>query len=335
MAMVLVIGFSPLSGAIASQSDVDTVYRITAFSLLIVGAYAVAQFAFGLYETEIQGLNIAWGESFRSKLIAKSGVLVKYPSTYQNGNLAGSFLAIGIPFVLSWKPASVNLGMLKIIGCIFGIAGLFLSGARASLLPFAVLIPFMLWTWLKQQESYRKQILIIAFLLLAIGFMIIYVLFAHSQALLFMFDRYIVQTLSDPTATGRLPMWSNFFQRISQLSSVESVQFVVKGFPWTYGLGQEGLLYILSFYGFISFIYFIFILLYPIIKIFPHNKLLALGLFSVFVQLLGDSPFAQPPTLINYFFLAGIGLNFCKKTQSKRVEVPVSKYIRYKNRRLA
>lgn len=333
IAVALVIAVSPLSVAIGYEADISKAYRITGYALIIVGVYAITQFLFGLQETTIAGLNIAWGDSFANKPIAKYGNLVKFPSTYQNGNLSGAFLALAVPFVLSWKPVSMNLRIFRNISCCFGLVGLFLSGARASLLPFAVLFPFIIFAWLKQQSSYRRRLFFIFSFLLSSMLIVSYLLFSHSEALLFMFDRYVVQTLSDPTATGRLPMWSNFLNRILQFSFIELLQFILVGLSWSSNGWQEGLLYILSIYGLIAFICFCFILIYPITKIFRGNRLIALGLFSVFIQFLGDSPFAQPPTLINFFFIVGVGLQHNKSPREDISTARISRYKRYKTRR--
>ena len=69
---------------------------------------------------------------------------------------------------------------------------------------------------------------------------------------------------------------------------------------------SEGVLYMLSYYGFLSFLSFLFLLLYPVVFVFKRNKILSVGLILVFIAFLVDRSFNYPPYLINYFFLSGL-----------------------------
>ena len=56
---------------------------------------------------------------------------------------------------------------------------------------------------------------------------------------------------------------------------------------------------------------FLAILILPIIKLFKNgNKIMAIGLLGVFIAFCVDSSFNYPPSLMNYFLLAGIFLNY-------------------------
>lgn len=147
--------------------DFDKTVRIISVALLIVGLYAVVQFLFGILATEIQGLNIAYGDSFETKPIgfghAEGGLdALKMPATYQNGNGAGLFYVLCLPLMFFWKPQKRYDSVLRILGAIGGFAGLFLCGSRSVLIPFAVIAVPSLIVYIKRRLPSRAQLLFVA-----------------------------------------------------------------------------------------------------------------------------------------------------------------------------
>ncbi len=69
IAISLVLLISPLAVGIGYKSNFEKTMKIIAISLIIVGGYALLQWTIGIEKTAIQGLIIAYGDSFSNKTI--------------------------------------------------------------------------------------------------------------------------------------------------------------------------------------------------------------------------------------------------------------------------
>lgn len=309
--VALVMLASPLAILIGTQADFEKTVKIIAVSLIIVGLYAVVQYFFGIERTAIPGLNIAYGDSFSQKTIgygmAGQGMdALKMPSTYQNGNGAGLFYVMCLPLMFFWKAKSKCFQVIRVAAILAAVAGVMLSGSRTILIPFAVIAIPSLLIYIKRKLPERVQTLYLGGLILVLIGLVLYVFIADSQFIQYFIDRYIMQTLADPTASGRTQQFSNVFSMIYSLNAPDFLRFFFFGMPWNKARISEGVLYMLSYYGFLSFASFLFLLLYPIVSVFKRNKFLSVGLILVFIAFLVDRSFNYPPYLINYFFLSGL-----------------------------
>lgn len=317
----IVLILSPLAIIIGGGMDFDKTVRIISVALLIVGLYAVVQFMFGIQATEIQGLNIAYGDSFETKPIGfgHGGLdALKMPATYQNGNGAGLFYALCLPLMFFWKPQKRCDAVLRVLGAIGGFAGLFLCGSRSVLIPFAVIAVPSLIVYIKRRLPARAQLLFVAGVILAICGVLAYFAVANSEFISYFIDRYIVQTLSDPTGAGRTVLYQKFIDAVMGLGAWDSLRFLFFGMEWKDAQMTEGVVYILSYYGVFAFLSFLSVLIYPLVSVFKKNKLLSVGLLLVFIAFLVDSSFLYPPYLINYFFIAGLYLQHPEKIMRER-----------------
>lgn len=306
---VMVVIASPLAIGIGRSIDVQNGLKILAISLIIVGGYALIQRLVGIVSTAIPGLTYTLGQDLAAKPIgfgmAASGEAQKMPTTYQNGNGAGLFYAMGIPILLSWIPISAKQKILKISGILCGCVGLLLSGSRSIIIPVVLLLTFLLLL-LKNKLSYKNQILFVSSLMFLAALVMIYLLQSDNQFLQQLNARYIQQTLSDPTGAGRTSQYVSAFAQVHQLNESGFLRFLVIGLPWDQIGGMEGLISTFFYYGLPSFLGFLLILATTLFAIFEHNKLASIGFICVFIAFLVDGSFNFPPTLMNYFFLAGV-----------------------------
>ena len=309
--IALVMLASPLAILIGTQADFEKTVKIIAVSLIIVGLYAVVQYFFGVERTAIPGVNIAYGDSFSKKTIgygmSSQGLdALKMPSTYQNGNGAGLFYIMCLPLLFFWKAKSTCFRIIRIVAILAAVAGVMLSGSRTILIPFVVIAIPSLLIYIKRKLPERVQTLYLGGLILVLIGLVLYVFIADSQFIQYFIDRYIVQTLSDPTASGRTAQFGDVLSMIYSLNAPDFLRFFFFGMPWSEARMSEGVLYMLSYYGFLSFLSFLFLLLYPVVFVFKRNKILSVGLILVFIAFLVDRSFNYPPYLINYFFLSGL-----------------------------
>lgn len=317
LAAVAVLTGSPLAIILGVRAQrLELVFKITAIALLIVGLYAISQWMFGLLPTTIKGLNLTWGESWGNKPLfyINKGVrlLVKVPSTYQNGNLVGSFYTLAIPLTLAWR-ACTNLDKgLRYLAIVAGLVGMGLCGSRAALFPF-----ILVWTaiciwylWLKRRSALKE--LVALALSVALLFSVMAWIKPQQAPHKLMFVRYVTTTIKDPTATGRTTQIGKATNAVvKQNSAIKTAIFLV-GASWGKNTRTEGILSVFFRYGLPAMLFLLLLLFYSLYMATRQKGLLlviALGLLGGFGQFLGDSNFYQPPTFINWFFLVGICFN--------------------------
>ncbi|EST12782.1 O-antigen ligase family protein [Sporolactobacillus laevolacticus] len=309
LATVMMVIASPLAIGIGRSLNPQTALKILAISLVIVGVYALIQRIVGIVTTSIPGVTYTFGQDLAAKPIgygmAASGEAQKMPSTYQNGNGAGLFYAMGIPILLAWSPSSAKQKVLKIVAILFGCVGLLLSGSRSIMIPF-VLFLIVLLVLVKNKLNYRNQILFFSSLMFIATLGIVYLLQSDNQFLQQLYTRYINQTLSDPTGAGRTSQFVAAFTQINGLDELGFLRFLCVGLPWDQVGVLEGFVSILFNYGLFGFIGFLFVLAAAIYGIYERNKLASIGFICVFIAFIVDGSFNFPPTLMNFFFLTGL-----------------------------
>lgn len=307
--VAMVVLASPLAVGIGYSADLQRALKILAVSLIIAGGYALIQRVAGIVTTAIPGLTYTFGQDLAAKPIgygmAAVGEAQKMPSTYQNGNGAGLFYAMGIPILLSWVPLSVNWKLVKYLALFFGFFGLFLSGSRSIMFPFVLLFIFLL-ILVKNKLSYQKQILFLSavFFIAALG--TLYLMYANNQFLEGAYARYIQQTASDPTGAGRTSQFALAFTQVNQLNELGFLRFLLIGLPWSQLDTLEGLLSTLFCYGLFGFIGFLLLFMSALYHSFKMNLLASLGLVCIFLAFMVDGSFNFPPSLMNFFFLTGL-----------------------------
>lgn len=308
--MAMVVVASPLAIGIGSAVKPQVAMKILALAMIIVGGYALIQYLFGILNTSIPGLTYTFGQDLAEKPIGygmaeSGGEALKMPSTYQNGNGAGLFYALGLPILLAWFPKTFHQIMLKYSAVIIGLVGLFLSGSRSIMVPFVLLFIFLI-VFFKNKLSYRQQLFYVSMLLFSTVIIGNYLVQSQSQFLADAYHRYIAQTLTDPTGAQRVPQLQAAFNAVNSLNWQDFLRFVLIGYPWQSMGAIEGLLSTLFAYGLCGFISFVGMLITAIIAVYRRNKLAAIGFICAFVAFIVDGSFNFPPALMNFFLLTGL-----------------------------
>lgn len=308
IAFVLVLIGSPLAIVVGRNIDKEKFKTIMAVSVIIVGGYSVIQWFFGILNTAIPGVTYTFGQNLMDKPIGygHSATLeaVKMPSTYQNGNASGLFFALSIPVLFIWSVKSKRNKILKVLAILLGIIGLILSGSRAIMIPFA---GFSLLLLLFYFRTLKRRI---AFLFISISmflslFLILYLLVGDNEILQQAYERYVIQTLNDPTGNGRTTLIMIALTQVKMLDASGLFSFIIMGFS-EYRLMSEGLLYLLFANGVLSFVSFLFVLFLSFKTAYKKNKIESIGFMCVIVAFIVDSSFLYPPALINFFLFLGV-----------------------------
>lgn len=306
LAVSLVLIVSPLAIGIGNRIKIDTCYKIIIASMIITGLYSVLQWTIGIEATKIQGLNIAYGDTFADKPIGYgfNGMeALKMPSTYQNGNGVALFFLLALFLIVPWK---TKQKAWKIVAIIFTIAGLLLSGSRSALIPFVLLTPYAIKKLYDKLQTRNQKIILLIILVIGISTLAFYFLYSNSELIEYAYNRYIVETISDPTGSGRTTQIQNVIESITNQDFILFIKSLILGKEWQSAVFSEGIFYFVSYFGTIAAVAFCMLLLYPIVKLYKKNKIEILGLLAVFVAFMVDSSFNYPPALMNYFLIAGV-----------------------------
>ena len=315
----IILIISPLTIIIGYNLNYEKAMRILVIALVITSIYSIMQWFIGIEKTAIYGLNIAYGDSFLDKPMGwgvNGREAIKMPSTYQNGNGVALFYALAISCLLSYKFKQSKVEKIKKISIFLGGIGLILSGSRSTIIPFIVFLPYIFKNILGKLKK-KNQILVLAIVVFLIVFLGIYIINFNSEFIAQAIDRYVIDTISDPTGNGRIPQIVNLFNTFLNETFLGIIKNLIVGVYWNINVFTEGLLYILGKYGVVAFITFIILLVKPIYLMFKkNNKLMAIGLLCVFVAFIVDTSFNYPPGLMNYFLIVGL---FLKKEDNERL----------------
>ena len=310
IAISLVLIGSPLTIGIGMSLKMENSIKIIILCIIIVGMYALVQWSLGINNTKIPGLTYAYGDSLDDKTNGygiDGKEAIKMPSTYQVGNATGLFYILALAAIISYK---TKTKWLKYVAIVCGLIGLLMSGSRSAIVPFIILIPYVIYKlYQKFKTSRGRQLFLLFAFLITIG-LILYVTLFNSELIEYAYNRYVLTTFSDSTGSGRTTMIANGFEEISKQNVFEKIRCIILGVPWEIGATSEGILYTFFKYGIIAMISFVMILILPIIKLFKNgNKIMAIGLLGVFIAFCVDSSFNYPPALMNYFLLSGLFMN--------------------------
>lgn len=316
IANAFVLMASPLAVCLGWRvSSLHKALRITAAALILVAVYAIAQWFGGIEETTIRGLNLAWGESWGTKPIAiikpDSYTIVKWPATYQNGNLVGVFYIMVWPVLLAWKTVSDADKRLRFAALSLGIIGLMLCGSRSAVYTFAVMLPFMIWIFYRQQGQAALKYL--GVLLLAVIMLTGALNFPPRQdgIVPMLVGRYVKQTIKSPTS-GRIVQYGRYANRLGSMESANKYHVLLFGIKSGQKMKTEGLISVAKKFGYPAVILFVglfALILYYACWRRPDTYLMALGLITGALPFVLDGSFEQPPTLLNWFFVAGLLLH--------------------------
>ncbi len=320
LAASVVLILSPLAIGIGYKIKLNTFYKIIIISMIITGIYSVLQWTVGIEATKIPGLNIAYGDTFADKPIGygfNGREALKMPSTYQNGNGIALFSLLAIFLIIPWK---VKQKKWKIIAIILSIVALILSGSRSSLIPFIILIPYAIKKIYDKLKTKKQKVFLLLIITLGISTLILYIAYSQSNIIEYAYERYILQTFSDSTGSGRTTQIQNVINYITSRDFINMIKVLILGEEWGKAEFSEGIFNIISYYGIIVAITFCILLLYPIIKLHKKNKIEILGLLAVFIAFMVDSSFNYPPALMNYFLIAGVLLQRQKIEENEKIK---------------
>ena len=316
----LVLIGSPLAIGIGYAADGHMAYRLLMVALAVVSLFEILQWVLGINRTVIPGITVAFGDSIDTKPIGYgfSGMeALKMPSTYQNGNGAGIFLLLGLPVAFNWRAECRMDRILKAAGIFFGCAGMILCGSRSAIIPFLIILPFVLYLCLRSL-TYRTQLLYCAGMLFLSLAAVTFILYSRGGVSAFVLQRYVSQTLQDPSASGRVGQYGTLYQTVHGMAAGPFMEFLLRGQAWGGETYVEGLLYVLSLYGLPAFLAFAGALILPVVRVFGVSKASALGMLAVLVAFCIDNSFIFPPSLITYYFLAGLSLKALPGTEEER-----------------
>ena len=321
MAVSLIYLFAPLMIVVGYSMNTYNFYRVMKISTIVVSLFSIIQYLFGIENTAIYGLTIALGDSYKDKSIGLGmsdfAEAIKMPSTYQNGNGVGIFLAMAvIAIIFDEIKEEKRSRWLKIIAIVLGMIGIGLSGSRAILYPlvFFLVIKFKsIYGFIhKGMKKYSQQIRIFLFILflIFICFLLYYLTINNSGKIITksFINRYLTTTLNDSTGAGRTVKFSEYIYLLKKSDFFEFLEYMIFGSNWVVFSGGDILTILINF-GVITTLMFWSMLLYVNKKLIKIKNWECIGLLSVFVAFLIDSSYNYTPALTNYFLISGYLLN--------------------------
>jgi len=278
-----------------------------------VGLYGLAQNLFGITEIAVPGLTHVYGEDIiRDNPIRTVSGTLKSPSLYHNGNLAASFLLIGIGFALYAPRLDRRFRLLAVIALAAAIVGVAVSLARTAALGFAIGSVIALAPRFRPPRMGRKVAnLSSAVLVVAAILLLGYILTGSSG---FLVERYLFESLDDPTAAGRTGGYSAWFATLTSLPPGDFLQSLSFG-DWAVDPVEdalEGIPAVIGVYGVFSLLAFCALVLLPCrmirASIGSEGTILWFGLVASASMWSIDNTLLFPPTLMNWFLLAGLAV---------------------------
>lgn len=105
--------------------------------------------------------------------------------------------------------------------------------------------------------------------------------------------------------------------RMTESDPMMFLKTMLLGFSWKNAVIVEGFLYIFSCYGLFGLLSILILMIRPIRIGFQVHPFWGFSFLAVFFVLCVDRTFCSTPTLMNYFFMAGLALQLRKKRQVK------------------
>ncbi len=258
--------------------------------------FGVCQFFLGLNFLRVNGVTIAWGDSYESKNLnifeSSFSVGTKIPSTFQGGNIWGQCSALILIWVVVFKMwKSFNSRILQFASVFSPCIAVFLSFSRTAVVTSLLCLGLY---FLRDRKWFIK----IAVYILAIFF-----LFSFSSRI--SGQRYSIESFSN--SAGRSSQWKEGLSRYSVGDWLfgRSTTLAESSFS------MEGLLGLFSQVGIVGFSLILLLWL----KIF-NGKYVWLGI-GMLVCLILDSTYLTPPLLLIPSILKMVNLQVVYAAKSK------------------
>lgn len=316
IAQLFIILVSPLALTIPQTVHENKQFGIVNWSAIVVGGYAILQRLLGITSISLTGVTYTMGASLEDKPIGFSKesetISNKMPSTYQNGNGMGIFLALAILLLVVWPTKSQRQFRFKIIGIIVATIGISLSGSRSILFPLMLLLVLLaIFHSVPKTHYVQKKKLLVLLAILAVLFLVVVPwLIKNWQNIIQskLYDRYVLQTIQNPSS-DRGGTWVRMLTYIGSLRGTELLEFIVFGTP-NGSFNGEGIIALLVEYGPLVTFSFFYLLLRMWIHVWRREgeHLFSYSLLAVTFAFLIDQSFYYPPSVMNYFMMAGIAL---------------------------
>lgn len=307
VAQRITVMVSPLAVVATFRLATRRSLRIVAWALVITGGYALVQFAGGVTATSVSGITYTMGQDLEAKPIGymANDSAAKIPSTYQNGSSFGIFAALAVMLMLAWRPESGGLRRLRIVAIASGVVGLLLCGSRSIIIPVVLCLAVVIYQHLATLSRARQQWAMIV-LIVAILCGAVFLTFFRSDILAAFWDRNVVQTMNDPTASGRTNQWSEIWSGIQDLSDWQLIRLILIGQNPSWRLGGEGLPEFFVTFGLPATFAFYGGLLVLARRLWqnPLSRSVALGVLCVVFAFVVDQSYFYPPNVMNVYLIA-------------------------------
>lgn len=324
VAQLFIILISPIAFMIPKTFNLNQQFGILNLSALIVSGYAILQRIFGITSIAVAGVSYTLGSSLEEKPIGFSkgseNISNKMPSTYQNGNGMGIFLALALMLLLAWPTATKCQFRFKLTGIVFSVVGLFLSGSRSILFPLLLMLLILGLYHIIPKRRYvnRKNFIIIVTVIALLLLVFIPFLVNNWQVIINskLYDRYIIQTLQNPSS-DRSGTWYKMLTYIGSLNGSQALQFFVFGTP-NGQFNGEGIIALLVEYGPVVTFSLFYLLFRFWGRVWQREKLhlFSFSMLAVIFAFCIDQSFYYPPSLMNYFLISEIAIE-CFEAQGE------------------
>jgi hypothetical protein len=201
-ALLLATLISAVEPGDLTSKDSALLYRAAAVGTAVVLVIGVAQYVLGLDALRVDGLTIAYGDSYAAKPLFFEGGM-KIPSTYQNGNLLGAVFSCLVWYFILHRSARGRWWFVTA-----ALALVLLSGSRTALLALAVTTLIFLIA------RFRAATLVGAACLIAVSYV---ALIRVAPALA---SRYGFDSLFRSGGSGRSVQWAFWWQNLDLSSLV-------------------------------------------------------------------------------------------------------------------
>lgn len=325
IAMTAVVTLSPLAGLSAMALSTEKSFKIVSISSIVTGGYMIIQKIFGIIATSIAGVSYTYGQDLAHKNIGYTGdsssavgEASKMPSTYQNGNSVGLFLATSLALLLSWTPDNSRWKTIRKVGIVMCLIGLTLCGSRSILFPMLLVSVFIFFGYFRKLNGNEKKSLFINIFLFLLT-LLLFLKITHSDVLNQLVERYITQTIENPTS-NRSSMWADGWQYINNLNLKQFISFGIIGAP-NDAVGSDGMMGFLLNRGIIAQLLFIACLGIPIVQLMckKETRIVAWSLVAVFIAFILDMSFYYLPCVMNFY------LAFAIAGKSQNSDVSITK----------
>ena len=209
--------------------------------------------------------------------------------------------------------------VIALAGAIVGVA---VSLARAAALGFAIASVIALSPRFRPPRMGRRVATLSASILVVAGFLLLGYILTGSTG--FLVERYVFESVDDPTAAGRAGGYSAWFATLTSLSPGDLLQTLSFG-DWATDPVEdalEGVPAVVALYGVFSLTAMGAIILLPcrMIResIGSEGTILWFGLVASAAMWTVDNTLLFPPTFMNWFLLAGLAVQIARTRAEAR-----------------